>query len=1562
MPTQILPVTGLDQVGVIKDTPPSALPPQAFSDARNVRFRDGAALKMLGEVNIFPEVFDSDTLIKYVAWWPNPNLVVEQSGYYLLIAERLDTDTNSQRDHAYIVKPGGQPELKGTFQPDSRGAWQHTFFQGGFCLIINNGIDVPHYILDDEGNDDIDLVPDFKQLPGWDKYTVNQQILDDTFEDNSSHVFDLGQTVNFNVNLIQVDYYRNNAATNVPANGQDANSPGYVPPNLPASITIPDTGFNIYSDTETGTTVIVLPDDIVVGDRVTVRIRSINEAAIRCGVIRSFGDFLVAANIIEVEDTDNDVIIRALPGVVKTSDVAAPGSLPNNWDPFAAGVSTADEFTVTQEGVVQDLVELQGSLYIYSNSSISTMTNTGNPDVPLVVRPVTDSYGVQTTNGVIQFDGQHFVVGSQDIYIFGGHPGNIQSVSDGRVREYFFNRINPLHQQRMFVIRNRQVDEIWVCYPTKDSITGECDEALIWNYRKNNWTVRDLNGVVAGDFGPIPGGGIPTTSVHLAGSSGNSGIASLGAREIQTLLINPNISITGDDLIGRPTEYDVTVNSTIPAYTASGALIFDLDLTGFNSGISDPLYFYAQARDANQNLLFEYEHQLQPNLSTNTQVHDDLHADPLFEANMNAIAPSGTTELVIEFLDTDVAEAQVSFGLRRLFTQDSLVRDSEFDIVPDTDQTHSSTDTECVLNGAIYVDLDDVGNYYFLDINGYPTLPPGTTFEILSGIGNDSDEYLYDARTNDSEAMLNFMYGDVSQQDPGGHRGGRPARPYADGSHPPQFMFRYRAPSADSGRQESEPWIPQFNGLYQVRITVPRADSDTDCPQAGDWQLDAYMAPNRSTDGTPAVGVRDLSRTNAPFDSETIASAAPVLQFQVGRNAYNSMTDTEDQQTPANIFVALGGNFDTDTETRRREIAEHIAHEFHDVVGSLFNGNDSEFTAKLVSRNSGSYYINLVAVGGTTHGVTIDDFTVNRIVHGWWPRVQDLSSGSYGDDVIQIIYPTITASIASTNLPAEPSHSVAIPLTNPNGDPTLPITANQLIRQVDVPTRLEGWNNEIAALPRELTGVVQQTNGITWWTANTSHISTPAERRVPNNWAITTTTYGNIGLKEEGWNPGFDSARGQVGNDIHGVTITQQMDFRGQWQQRATPTYMALLVSNGSDPVLYPGGLELVLLEAGNAGLYDIAVDVQTGSNGVSLNNEQAAEKWISDIRLINPRLSTLDRGTDGQFIIQPANYSDASQFVLEVAINDTVEGTSLLNNWLIDGEARINPDNDTDVRVVTLNPNSVDVIRNYGQFSGELLQVEMASVAPTAVIDTDYTQFNAGTRVPNLTSMDSDASLRNSAVTGPDAKVFDVDRPWGTNEVNYNLQYPIFASYKIVGQDYRVNKVLAGDVGWSWPTYSNTPRADSFPGIGTNRVITGNDTPMPYRSYAKREEMPITPEFTTETVSGIAMLADGFYKPGYFDSDSYNRLIMNAYGTNYPGERFETGDRQISNVFYITEDYKLDLRTEGRFINIEVGDAPAPNDPNVTPAVDYRNKTFTQQANWRVNGLQLEIMSGGRR
>ena len=225
MPNQILPVNGLDTVGLIKDQPPSGLPPQAFSDCRNVRFRDGAVLKMEGDVNIFPNLgggdsdafIDSDAEIKYVAWWPNPNLVQENSGYYLIIAQMEDTELNRQRDFAYIVQPGGTPVLKGVFDRAAQGAWQHTFFQGGFALIINNGINTPHYILDQEGNTDLTMVPDFAVLPGWQSYRSNQVVLEDRFDDSDQRLFDFGQIIDFTTTQVVVERLTYDAMGNITA-------------------------------------------------------------------------------------------------------------------------------------------------------------------------------------------------------------------------------------------------------------------------------------------------------------------------------------------------------------------------------------------------------------------------------------------------------------------------------------------------------------------------------------------------------------------------------------------------------------------------------------------------------------------------------------------------------------------------------------------------------------------------------------------------------------------------------------------------------------------------------------------------------------------------------------------------------------------------------------------------------------------------------------------------------------------------------------------------------------------------------------------------------------------------------------------------------------------------------------------------------------------------------------------------------------------------------------------------------------------------------------------------
>ena len=285
---------------------------------------------------------------------------------------------------------------------------------------------------------------------------------------------------------------------------------------------------------------------------------------------------LVAGDLTEVDSTNPAKIIRRLSGVVRTSDVAVPGSVPNNWNPFAAGVSTADEFTLSETNVIQEMKSLQGNMYIYSTDSIHVMRLTGNLAAPVSFAPNTDEYGCLTTGAVVEYDGKHFVVGANDIYTFAGNPGNIQSLSDNRVTEYFYNNLNPIHERQLFTLQNHQETEIWVCYPTLNSTGGECDEALIWNYRDNTWTIRDLDAVAAGDVGPIKGGGIPTATIAATGNSGNAGYTNRGKRETQAVTINGK---TPKKTVGTKAVKTVAV-SAFSSFTTDVLEVVDLTVTG----------------------------------------------------------------------------------------------------------------------------------------------------------------------------------------------------------------------------------------------------------------------------------------------------------------------------------------------------------------------------------------------------------------------------------------------------------------------------------------------------------------------------------------------------------------------------------------------------------------------------------------------------------------------------------------------------------------------------------------------------------------------------------------------------------------------------------------------------------------------------------------------------------------------------------------------------------------------------------------------------------------------
>ena len=541
MASKVIPINELTKFGVVKDTPTVGLAPNVFTDARNMRFRDMAAWKMKGDVALTADLTipmpggSTAGNILFITWWNNPNLVPSNTTYYVFVAEQK-IGGNVVGNRTFLYRTDGTindvtptTDLQGTGANKGFAAsenWQSTEFAGGFCLIINNGIQAPHFIMDDVDNTDIAAVPNFSKLPGWESYNSAPKVLEATVQlayglsgvtPENPRLFDLGQKIDFTKNTLHVTKQTPNETTTNCAPIAAATNPGsnapnggviptnFVPGDVPGSpATSANSNFQyaIYNNPDTNTTNIVFNTNIVQDDVVRCFVISRNPIATSCGVIRSFGNFLVAGNL---KETTTAGVIRSLPGVVRTSDVAVPGSVPQNWNPFAEGTNTADEFTLSDTATVQDLVQLQGNMYIYTNTSIHALRLTNSIVTPVAFSPVTSQYGGQTTDGIVEFDGKHLVVGSNDIYIFSGNPGNIVSVADTRVRDYFYNNLNNAEANKLFVLRNQQQDEIWINYPKGTSEV--CNEALIYNYRLNNWTVRDLNGIVSGVIAPVKGSG-----------------------------------------------------------------------------------------------------------------------------------------------------------------------------------------------------------------------------------------------------------------------------------------------------------------------------------------------------------------------------------------------------------------------------------------------------------------------------------------------------------------------------------------------------------------------------------------------------------------------------------------------------------------------------------------------------------------------------------------------------------------------------------------------------------------------------------------------------------------------------------------------------------------------------------------------------------------------------------------------------------------------------------------------------------------------------------------------
>lgn len=622
---KLIPITGLDQIGIVKDTPGHILSPNAFTDGKNVFFKNSSVHKREGTV----KALDTVTQISYIVTNANngtgnqdgyfdfnempslqPNDVfnitgVDPSGYngtYTVASidstiNRVYVTTDISTVSAYVS--GGQYAFTGAID----------FFD--YWPAPNN----PQYIEIQKNSTTEPATPVFYSIPSS---GVRYQIHFENFNVESiSQASGATIIVDKDFSYIKVD----DVFVIQGANPNDYDG-SYTVASVSYSSSTDKTTFTVDEDTSAISTVYTADSGIAFSntfrmnsyDGITAQSfqssffaggysyiindgyhtphylqaalgaynvptlrelpgwdfqREINNTHIGCKVIRGYKNVLIAGNLSEyaIDPSTNAVALsptKSFPGTIRISESAVAGEIPTVWE---TGLTTdfADEFEISTTSAIQDIVPLQGVAMIYTTNSIHSLQfdSRGNPSV----QTVAEGYGALETGCVLEFDGKHIVVGSDDIYTFAGHPGSIQSICDGRIRDYFYKNLNPIpaNQDNIFLLRDQTKDEIHIYYPTKQSPDGFCNEYIAWNYRNNTWSINECDNLVSGVSAPVRGGGVAGGDIRLEGVTNTTASAT---QETQTLSVSldSNFPSTGVQEV-QTIDYSANEDSVSSAYS-----------------------------------------------------------------------------------------------------------------------------------------------------------------------------------------------------------------------------------------------------------------------------------------------------------------------------------------------------------------------------------------------------------------------------------------------------------------------------------------------------------------------------------------------------------------------------------------------------------------------------------------------------------------------------------------------------------------------------------------------------------------------------------------------------------------------------------------------------------------------------------------------------------------------------------------------------------------------------------------------------------------------------------
>jgi hypothetical protein len=212
------------------------------------------------------------------------------------------------------------------------------------------------------------------------------------------------------------------------------------------------------------------------------------------------GSILVAGNLTA---TNIDTSIEIYPVTVQWSQAFGLNEAPTTWTPTVTNV--ANQLEVPLRGPALDAFPCNGQFFLcsYWDTVVFSPINYSTTSAPILgVRQFNQGRGLLSSNCWANTDKLVYGVDARDIWVFDGQ--DFKGLGNQRVKNWFYDQLDPLYYDRVFMETNTQRSQVEIYYPDSDAVGGVPNKMLSYRYDLDCWNApRDISDATFSCESPI---------------------------------------------------------------------------------------------------------------------------------------------------------------------------------------------------------------------------------------------------------------------------------------------------------------------------------------------------------------------------------------------------------------------------------------------------------------------------------------------------------------------------------------------------------------------------------------------------------------------------------------------------------------------------------------------------------------------------------------------------------------------------------------------------------------------------------------------------------------------------------------------------------------------------------------------------------------------------------------------------------------------------------------------------------------------------------------------------